>query len=350
MNNSDMKKMLIKASIFTGICMTIMLQRTATKHVMIADAAGTTIDRGNSNESYKLLLSDDMDNGQSGKLIIPLSKTVGIDDIVLEDNYMEHELLIYIDGREEGFYLDNYLYTDLDIIESAVCITENDSGAVCLDFKLDDLYVNESTLTETNTIEVSFYSPHDKYDKVVVIDPACGGSNTGEVNGVLSEKDIALDIAIYLKETQEKSENESVKLYYTRLTDIDVTDEQRLNLIEESEADFVVGIGTGSSAELKEGIYTLYNDSYFIRGLNNADFADIIEKYCASCTGANALGVHLLTEDDSVLLNSHVPTTRVIVGNLSYENDVAKLEDGAYKKKLAEGIYDGIIEAVDSVK
>ena len=135
-----MKKVAIKASVFSVVAITLMLHRAATKHIMITDAAGSHIDRGNSENAYNILIDRNVSATDSGKLIIPLSKTVSSDDIILEDNYIDQELKIYIDSREEGFYLDNAVLSDLDILQSAVCYEENDTGSVCLNFRLNGFY------------------------------------------------------------------------------------------------------------------------------------------------------------------------------------------------------------------
>lgn len=350
MNNSDMKKMLIKTSVFSVICIAAMFQRITSKHIMITDAAGSTIDRGSTDSSYNLLMSDDITSGQSGKLIIPLPRSVEIEDIVLEDHYMDHELLIYVDSREEGFYLDNEVVTDIDIIDSAVCITENDSGAVCLDFKLDGLYANESSLTENNTIEVRFFKPYDEYDKIVVVDPSAGGSDNGAASADLLEKEVTLDVALSLKQAAEKDENSEVKLYFTRLSDMDVSNDERLRLVEETQADLLVSLGTSTkNGSFSDGIFTLYSDLYYSRALNNAEFADIIEKNCASKAGCEAIGV-FCANDDVILSEVEIPATKVMLGAIDGEKDSARLKDGAYKKKIAEGIYQGIISAFEEKK
>ena len=162
---------------------------------------------------------------------------------------MDHELRIYIESREEGFYLDNPVVTKLGLLESAVCINENDTGSVCLDFKLDDLYVNESALTENSTIEVRFYEPQDKFDHVVVIDPEGGGRSLGNTSPDIQEKSITLDTALLLKGIADKDSEHNIKLYFTRLTDSDVSLEQRRALIEDSHADLVVGLSVGADDE-----------------------------------------------------------------------------------------------------
>ena len=264
MTNEQMKKVAIKASVFAAISISLMLYRSATKHIMITDAAGAPVDRGGSENSYTLLIDDNVPAGKEDALIIPLPRSVSSDNLILEDRYMDHELRIYIESREEGFYLDNPVVTKLGLLESAVCINENDTGSVCLDFKLDDLYVNESALTENSTIEVRFYEPQDKFDHVVVIDPEGGGRSLGNTSPDIQEKSITLDTALLLKGIADKDSEHNIKLYFTRLTDSDVSLEQRRALIEDSHADLVVGLSVGADDEaLRVEFYSAWKTNSF---------------------------------------------------------------------------------------
>ncbi len=350
MTNEEFKKALVAVSVFSVLSITMMLQRAATKHIVIADAAGTTADREveavTTLDSYNLRADRNVEKGQEGKLIIPLSKSVGSDNIVLEDHYMDHELLIYIDGREEDFYLNNPIKTDLDIIEGAVCKTENDSGAVCLDFKLDGLYANESSLTETGTIEVRFFKPYDEYDRIVVVDPSYGGTDMGCVYGGLSEKSVALDVALELKSIAEKSENSGIKFYYTRISDKSVDAQSRQKLVEETGADMLIGIGARlSEVEKENGVETCYSDAFYRRDLSNAGLADIMEKNCVTKSGADAIGMTLSSDEDTLINEATIPACRIMAGILDGEKDGRMLQDRNYKNKLAAGIYQGITEA-----
>ena len=351
MTNADLKKFLIKSTIFSVISIGLILHRAATKHIMITDAAGVNIDRGSSEESYNLLVDRNVSAGQSGKLIIPLSKSVGSDDIVLEDKYMDHELLIYIDSREEGFYLDNAVKTDLEMIEGAICIAENDTGAVCLDFKLDGLYANHSSLTETGTIEVEFFKPYDEYDQIVVVDPAAGDGSAGRGFAALTEKDVTLDVVMGLKGIVERDEGGKIKFYYTRLSDKEVGPEDVQRLIEETGADMLVGIGTRAGESVPvDGIMTTYNDSFYLRKLSNAELSNIMEKNCVARSGSDALGMEVMAEDDLVLRDCTIPACRVMIGSLDGERDKDLLSDSAYKNKVALGIYQGVKEAFEEMR
>ncbi|MBR1669074.1 MAG: N-acetylmuramoyl-L-alanine amidase [Butyrivibrio sp.] len=340
MTNEYMKKTAIKASVFAAVAMVLMLYRAATKHIMITDAAGAPIDRGQTLESYNLLVDRKVPEGREGTLIIPISRNVSSDNIILEDDYIDHELRIYIESREEGFYLDNPVVTDLDILKGAVCVPQNESGSVCLDFTTDELYVNESTLTENSTIEVKFFKPSQKYEHVAVIDVA------GESDG--AGGDPSLDVALLLKDIADKDTDRSIKLYFTRLSERRVSEDERLLLVTESEADLCVSLDLQAAAGDKEsGFSAFFNDRYFRRSMTNAEFADIVLRNCASNSGTDAAGIYAAPDDDFIR-SLTVPSARLC---LDITGDAgAEAYDDTYKRKVAEGLYNAIVEALGEME
>ena len=343
MKKEEMRRVAVKAGVFGVLSIALMLHRSATKHILISDAAETHVIGNDRGESFNLLIKDCENENQKGKLIIPLAKSVSSDNIMLEDRYADHELLIYIDGREAGFYYDNAIISGTDAVDSAVCYTENDSGSVCLAFELDDFYVNESSLTENSTIEVEFFKPKEKYDKIVVIDPETDAASGSD--GVVSEKDVTLDVALRLRKIAEKDEENKIKFFFTHMTDRDVTGEEKVNLIKESCADMTVGIATAESSDAdRGGIESYYNGTFFIRDLSNVRFADLVERGCSGKTGNTALGIYECDEDDTLLQNSGVPSAKVCVGYITGKEDAEKLANGSYRQKAAEGIYQAILD------
>ena len=333
MTNKEMKKTAIQASVFAAVSIGLMLYRSATKHIMITDAAGTDVYRGDPESSYNLLIDGEMPSDKENALIIPLSRSVSSDNIILEDDYNHHQLRIYIDSREEGFYLDNAVKTDLDSIESAVCIPQNETGSVCLEFTTDDLYVNESSLTDSSTIEVNFYRPHEKYEHVAVIDPA--------------EGDITLETALMIKELADRDVTGKSKFYFTRLSDTDITEADRAKLLRDSDADIYVELSVSESGDsLDNGISSFYNDRFFLKKLPNATFADMLLKSCNAASGAETVGV-FPADDDLILMESTVLSAKISLGNVGADTGGALLSDEGYKKRLSEGIYNAIMDAFE---
>ncbi len=338
MTVQEMKKTAIKAGIFALISMSLVIHRSVTKHIMIADASGVAVDRTSDEGSYTLLVDSNIPKGKEGTLIIPLPGNVTSDNIILEDRYMDHGLSIYIDSHEAGFYMDNPIVTDLDLIDGARCINQNDTGSVRLDFDFDGIYANESALTDSNTIEIRFYDPADKYDKIVVVD-AAGGSDAG----ASADNNLPLEISLLLKEISDGDSESTVKLYFTRLSASDVDSETKKEFLSDSKADLYVELSESDvKARSADGVSAFYNDDFFLRRLSNARFADIMLKSCAGRGMGSAVGVFADTEDE-MLLASKIPAARLEFGAAA-ETDRNSL------RKTAEGIYSGIMQSLEEMQ
>ena len=360
---------------FAAVSIALMLQRSATRHIMITDAADTPMERRELTSSYELSLDGSMPQGKENLLIIPLPESTRSDNIVLEDDYISHELRIYVNSRDEGFYKDNAVLTDLDILDAALCFPQNDGGKVCLDFYLNDFYANESTLTESNTIEVRFCKPKEMYDKIVVVDPltldesadavergtlveennSFAGTNAsakgnGDSSGSrasagksMRQEDIALKTALLLKSMSEAEPENNVEFYFTRLNNNSLDPDEKQRLIKDCDADFLIELD-GCEAQAN-AVRTYYNEKFFLRELTNASFADIIERNCAVNAGADALGVEAGFYKYELLAGARIPAATVSIGAPSGQQD-----DNAYENGLARGIYNGILEAFQEIE
>jgi N-acetylmuramoyl-L-alanine amidase len=88
--------------------------------------------------------------------------------------------------------------------------------------------------------------PRDSSVEVIVIDPGHGGFETGvEGTGGLSEKELVLDIARKVKAALEPRINQRIVL--TREDDLALNELQRAAIIQNSEADLLLTLHTGSS-------------------------------------------------------------------------------------------------------
>ena len=126
-------------------------------------------------------------------------------------------------------------------------------------------------------------------------------------------------------------------------------DEKRAEFAKEASADLYIRLGAGCSTDSKKsGVMAEYNDSFFLRGLSNAEFADLLEKNCVSSMNCNAGGCEI-TEDE-LLLGLRIPAAGINVGYLSNIQDAGLMTDKAYAQKAADGIYRGILEALKEIE
>ena len=329
-----MKKVAIKAGVFAFVSMAVMLHRSLTKHILITDAALSDVDRGSGEIVSELLIDRNVPEGKEDALIIPLPGSVSSDNIILEDRYIDHELSILINGREKDFYKSTPIAFDLDLIDSAECITGADSESVRLDFKLDGVYANESTLTDNNTIEVRFFKPSDRYSDIVVVDAD-------------SEMGLASMVSRFLKEASEKDKEHSIRIYYTGLSQ-DETFDKKVALIRDCGACMVLRLTEDDSLEAGS-ISSFYNGDFFLRRLSNAELADTILKSCASQGQGQAVGAFEASEDP-LLDCLKIPAAGIRFGYASSGEDAENAVNEVYLKRVAEGLYNGIISALEVMR
>ena len=182
--------------------------------------------------------------------------------------------------------------------------------------------------------------PGEMYDRIIVIDPACGGEENGITTEDQREKDITLQIARKLKMKLDESD---IKAYYTRMDDVSSADENRVELGNETKADMYIRIEVDEDTDSKVyGITAVYNGDYFIPGFGNIELADSLEREVTISVKGKALGLVKADGDDRVLLGLTVPAATIRVGFLSNSQEAVLLGREEYTDKIAEGIYNAI--------
>lgn len=214
----------------------------------------------------------------------------------------------------------------------------------------------EEVIDKDNIPKISHMSGKDqlesrklKESKIVVIDPGHGGYDGGAVaNSGELEKDIVLDIALQVGKILKDN---NIRVEYTRIDD-DITwpSSEQKNL--EARAKVSNDIG----ADLFVSIHCNYLDDFSVKG---------VEAWCRTeNTPSEFLAKEILNELDKVkytnkrnvkyesdgylaILNGvESPATLIELGFLSNKEDATVLISSEGKKKIAEGIANGIINYV----
>ncbi|MDE6204278.1 MAG: hypothetical protein K2G19_12480, partial [Lachnospiraceae bacterium] len=107
-------------------------------------------------------------------LRIPVPEGCGAEDIGIENHYMDRELYVLIRGAGENFYRENAISGNREMIAQGNY--EQDEEGVKLKFQLTGMF-EYRTILENNDLYISFFSPREEYERIVVIDQACGGLN-----------------------------------------------------------------------------------------------------------------------------------------------------------------------------
>lgn len=325
-------------------CMTVMLWWAAGKSIAIADAAPN--DRENVDnideegvERYRLTL--ETEEGKPRHFTIPIAPAIRAAQISIENRYMERQLWVYIKGAQASDYRDYVIAGDLSPVVGGWAQQQEEMTILKLQMNAIQEY---SSVMEENHLYVEYTPPDECYERIVVIDPRCGGEDSGFVVDGRREKEINLQIA---KAVRRLLEGAGIKVYLTRQEDVEVSLEDRALLVREVNADLYVGISVNGDEEDPEqfGTEVWYNGDYFIPDFGSLQLADLLERQVTEAVVGRANG--LMETEDAVLQRLTVPGALVKAGYLTHEREGELLAEEGYTKKIAAGIVAALQQAYD---
>lgn len=347
MQQSLMKKTALFSLIFFIISMGMICHVSAGKVITITDVAqdevgGAILERGiTTDEGMEKALVFQQGEADSSYLRIPLPAGCKADDITIENHYMDKALWILIPTDEKDFYALHSISGNREAVKNGFFDLTEDG--IALNLQLTGIYECR-TILENENLYISFMAPGEMYDRIVVIDPACGGLETGYESETLKEKDINLMIARKLKA---KLDTSDIKVYYTRMDDVDLEAESRAEIGNGVKADMYIRIEVSSSEDSSVyGIEAAYNEDYFIPGFGNVELADYLEREVDTSVKGKALGL-VEAEEDSVLRQIRVPAAVIKVGYISNAQESILLGREEYAEKIATGIYNAILKVYE---
>lgn len=180
----------------------------------------------------------------------------------------------------------------------------------------------------------------------VVVDAGHGGTDKGAYYGGIAEKDINLSIAKYVQDLLNKY---GVTIYMTRTADITTSLASRTELANSVNADLFVSIHSNAIVGKSnvKGTELLYKASNLIKnGVTNKILADNLQDNVTKNAGTYDKG--LINRTNLYVLNrTNMPAALVEVGYMTNESDLANLKSDSFRKKVAEGIVDGILKTLD---
>ena len=346
MQHNIMTGMACFCTILCIASMGVILHLSATKTITISEVVPDEVQKDQvEHETVKIeeteehVLTFVQGKSDTSYLRVPLPKNCRAEDIVIENHYMDKELFIIVNGAEEGFYTENAISGNRDKVSQGMY--ESTVEGIRLTFGLTGIFECR-TILENNDLYIDFSSPRENYDKIVVIDPACGGTDTGvSANGLL-EKDINLGVAQKLKEKLDKTD---IKAYYTRMDDVNPVEDDRAELANETKADMYIRLQVDSNED--SGIYgttAVYNGDYFIPGFGSVELADALEREVVTSIKGKALGLSEAEPEDYVLRNVTVPAATMKSGCITNKQEAILLGREEYQEKIAEGIYQAILK------
>lgn len=284
--------------------------------------------------------------GSAGAVVVPVPAGVGIKDVTVENLYREHEIHIEIAGMEENFLYENGIAGSLDGIEEYTC--EKTERGVLFRLVVDSVYECSADV-RTGLLYLELAEPSRISDRILLLDAGHGGTDNGKEALGLKEKEIVLGVAM---ELQEKLKEQGVLVYCTREGDVEVTDQERLLLMEETQADFCVSLHLTASPQETDlyGVSTYYSGTFFVDGFSGGDLAYTIGQALSAQQNVKGLGIFAGEARYTLLRDANIPTALVELGYLTNQKERDKLKKAAYQEELAEGLCNGILAAYEQKK
>lgn len=205
---------------------------------------------------------------------------------------------------------------------------------ILLEFDADRIF-SYNLYQDEDYVYITFCNPKDVFDKIVVVDAGHGGADTGTYakSGDWNEKDFNLD---FVRKMEECWNHNNIKLYFTRLEDTKVTLVERVNFVNDLQADLFVSLHCNSSDENSgSGLEVLYKSNEYVEESKN--FAKKCLKALEGVTGLTKRGL-LKGKRIYIIRNANMPTILLELGFLSDSRDLAYLSNEENRKKMAETI------------
>lgn len=178
--------------------------------------------------------------------------------------------------------------------------------------------------------------------KVVVVDPGHGGTNPGAVANGTRETDNNLAVSLKLRDRLRQA---GAKVIMTRETDRTVATagstlgqelQARVDIAERNNADMFVSIHSNSNPDPSlAGAMTFYPSG------RSSKLAQEVQNSIIRETAAVDKGTQPATF--YVLRNTTMPSILVEMGFVTNAAEAAKLQNDAYRNRIAQGIFTGIV-------
>lgn len=169
-----------------------------------------------------------------------------------------------------------------------------------------------------------------------MLDPGHGGKDDGTTSYVgTHEKTLTLATAKVVEQTLE---NAGANVVMTRTTDTFVPLEQRAAISNQNHADAFISFHYNWSNDSSVNGLT---DFYYQEAKSSPLASDILNEV-VKATKLNNIGSRY--DDLSVLRNNLQPSTLIEIGFLSSKQDDPAVESSAYRDKVAQGVYQGLLD------
>ncbi len=322
-----MRRTTFLVALFTIAAMALMFYYSSVK-VIVITGERTGAKQMNTDTASKNGRPLALNEEENAYLVITLPDGVTAEHISIDNNYMDKIVEIGIRGANEAYYQRESPYGRCGEIVEALSYTQDDT--VYLYFKLAEVY-EVDYLYETGKLSIRFVSPNILYDRIVLLDAGAAYGNGKSYDSFTSE---------VVSMAREGLEAEGIKVYDVSVPD-DYDATEKMTAINRLKGDMYVAVEIGESG--KSGMEAYYNDMFFMPFVGNVTLADAILRVAAVSTDAKANGLFPCGEEDMLLQNSQIPSTRFCLGHADSAPDMQRLAEEGHRQTLAESIVSGIM-------
>ena len=319
----------------------------------------TNISQGNTNNTSYTEIDVDTTNPNllknvsydSGKNAIVLKKEelFSIENAEHTDDYLHGKYQIVLPGDYSSIYGSGTM--NLPNTEVSSVTFSQQQGKTAITFTQNN--VRAYTVTEeANDYYIHIKNPKEVYDKVLVLDAGHGGMDPGTNGNGLKEKD--LNLSILQKAYEKLQQTDKVKVYVTRIDDTYPENTARAEMANDIADVFLsIHMNSASPNPTPNGTEALFitHETDVAGKLTSQTVATVVLKNVVNALGTNNRGVKYDTEEQKnliVLNRTTVPAVIIETLFLSNPGDAKKISDQQYQQKVAEAIYDSIIELADN--
>lgn len=294
---------------------------------------------------------EDIGDSSQYEIIIRRPEGLGASNITDEDDYFNNRFRIRLDGDYTSFFNSNPISSNYSLIKNIsvsysngyteILITTTKLQGYELKYDKDYIYVNVG-------------NPRDIYKNIVVLDPGHGGPATGAQYYGANEKDINLKILYTIGNNYFNSDPASLKVYYTRTTDVDMSLKDRAAYAKKMGADLFVSLHMNaiatksaySSVYGTEVYYSASNNSPNGSGLTSSKLATLLVNNLTGRLGTYNRGAK--SAKYTVVHSNTVPAVLIELGFMTNKNDFGKITDATFQDKAARVIYETLLQIFEA--
>lgn len=197
---------------------------------------------------------------------------------------------------------------------------------------------------------LSLVRPHEKYDKIIVIDPGHGGIDPGTSGGGFTESSINLAVAKYVKELLD--EREDWKVYYTRLNNTLPDLSTRVEFANALHADMLVSVHCNyNPVSVVNGVEVLYSKVQGAEDTFNSRYlAELCSAYVAEETGLKERPLVERSSNLHIIKYCKMPMALIEFGYMSNRKDLSLITTEETQRGCARAIYRAIEEGFQTLE